>query len=454
MNNLSNMRTACFLSACFLLMGGLSSPGQSKGDAVPDRVPRPVVRGELAVPPPKAPAAKEHAPRRPVQPDRVRPERPTPSRPGPGDIHVPSRPEMPAPVRKPSADATPERRTRPVERPGGTDTPGLERAGPPLDVIDRQRVGDIFREERMPDGFGHDLPGHDRLGITPIERHGIPMPREQDMPVGEIPGQDMGPAGAAGQPPSGFPFDGRRGRGIVASGGADGGIVRRERGLDSTTYHLDDGSVVVVHHPPEGSGGRDTYVRHPAPGSGEPVTIHYYDDDGELVTEVLESTREPAAEQEETAGQDQQEEGEEEMPLAPIIQPGEQEEEETGENGETDPDEPDKDDPNEEDSSDDTGESRPGDPDGLWGDEMRGDRFGITDEPDSSTPADDGRVGGDGEEEHESVHAPRPELDVEAEAAEQAEQVGDRRKRGPQDISIQFTDPLRDPPRDVDQSAP
>gem|GEM_PF-6170585 len=106
----------------------------------------------------------------------------------------------------------------------------------------------------------------------------------------------------------------------------------------------------------------------------------------------------------------------------------------------------------EEDASDNgEGESEvsPGDPDGLGGYDEEGpsDPFGIVDDPESSAPSDDGRVGGD-----EDTEGPSDPFgivdDPEAVVPSDDGRVGGRRTGQGPDVQLEFQDHLGDPPRE------
>ena len=214
-----------------------------------------------------------------------------------------------------------------------------------------------------------------------------------DMPQRGMPGRDMGPAGAAKQPPSGMPFDRGVGPGSVMSGG------RTERTLDDgtvvTNWRSDEGDYYVVKDDPDGT-----------------RTISVFRADGTSDTHVYEPI----------TPSDGSFEG---ITLAPIPPDSEDESEE---------------------GQGETAESRPGDPDQWYG-ESPPNRTGVGSTLRDRKPARDGRVGGKDGQERESAHAPRPELDVEQQATDKAGQVGDRRERGPGFQILLPENRLGDPPR-------
>ena len=309
------------------------------------------------------------------------------------------------------------------ERPSGAqqrpvDQPVLQHGAPPAERTWYQEEIPAARQphvsvpiERKEEAIGGGRPG----GVLP------------DMPQRGMTGRDMGPAGTARQPPAFSSFDRGVGPGAVSSGIGMGrfpqeGVVRTEEEPGKTTFYMDDGSVIELHHAPR-SGGRDTYVHWPAPGSegaGNP-TIYYYDDDGNL---VVEGSSENQQQDQQTGSTDQQQEEDLGIELAPI--PPDEEDDDT--DGEPTP------------------ESRSGDPDDWYGGEAPPSRTGVGDTLQDRRPARDGRVGGETDDERESVHAPRPELDIVDQAGERAGQVGDRRERGP-GFQIRLPeDHLGDPP--------
>ena len=204
-----------------------------------------------------------------------------------------------------------------------------------------------------------------------------------EMPQRGMPGRDMGPAGTAKQPPGFSPFDRGVGPGAVSSG-----RTKTDRGwvAEPIRSFNDDGWIVEIFDSEDAQWPRE---------------MEYWADDEENFYYHQEF-----------------------YDLAPIPQ--------DEEGDDTD--------------SEKTTESRSGDPDDWYGGEAPPSRTGVGGTLQDRRPARDGRVGGESDDERESVHAPRPELDIDDQVGERAGQVGDRRERGP-GFQIRLPeDRLGDPP--------
>lgn len=204
-----------------------------------------------------------------------------------------------------------------------------------------------------------------------------------DMPQRGMPGRDMGPAGAARQQPSASPLDRSLGPGAVSSG-----RTQTDRGwVQSFRSHDDDGTIFVFYDSEDAQ---------------DPREMEYWGDDGSY----------------------HQEEYHAHLPLVDTLV---------------------EDDASDENNEGEHAESRSGDPDAWSGDEAPPSRTGVGGTVRDRKPAGDGRVGGEADEERESVHVTRPELDVEQQVTDRSGQLGDRRERGP-DLQIQLPeDRLGDP---------
>ena len=431
----------------------------SKGGGTADADARPVRRGELR-PAPVQPAPERRGPVRPVpsRPEPADAARPVDTRPIRPDIGIP---ERPAPARERTRDRPETPHAGRVPDP--VDRPGVEPVVAPGDRIDAQRTRDLFRPDARDPGIpGPTGPARGRWGIDVFDGDasdrrggaaGIPLPERW---------WESGPRDSADEPTSALPPGADPG-----SRASGGGIWRAGDGLfgglgrPSDSYGIGEareqaGSVSDLNPWNCPDATRQAADRSQAMADlldaastassrsgvgtlGLSQVLKLY---GAALSAVAEEQNERADQLEEAAAA-AADDGEQPDTGGEGRQESAEEEEEDGdsdsdEDGEEDAEEPeDREDPDNDEETSGDGDMSPH-PDGWWpaGDEMPTDRFGIVDEPDTSVPADDGRVGGDGDEERESAHAPRPELDAEAEVAGRAEQVGDRRERGHVEIIL------------------
>ncbi len=261
----------------------------------------------------------------------------------------------------------------------------------------------------MPQEWG--MPG---MSGSPFDRYGTGSPGgDRGLPQRDIPHKGMGPAGTAKQPPSGSPLDGRLGPGAVSSGGV---VWRSGR-------HAGDGY----------------YWQHTQYENGTMTAEFFHNENDTYPYRIVQLCSD---------GTRTESENPDIFPLQPLTGSSDtQDEGDPGDSGQSDDSGDSEDtDVSEESDNGEKKDTRPGDPDGYYGDEAPPDRFGIAPEPKSTTPADDGRFGGGREEEAPDRFGiiDRPDTIVPTHDG----RVGGREKQAGPEVIFEFKDHLSDPPRE------